>query len=165
MALPPGAIFQDDFESGAPGWTHGGNGDNWELGKPTTGPGSAVSGENVYATGLDSDFAPSSNSFLLSPAIDLTGLNRASLSFWEFRNVFPNLVFHGTTVNVLDAETNEFLGEIMRSASPTAGWEQQRLRLPPNALNKSVFLEFVLYSDPFDLSEGWFIDDVVVLPE
>ena len=165
VALPPGAIFQDDFESGAPGWTHGGNGDNWELGKPTTGPGSAVSGENVYATGLDSDFAPSSNSFLLSPAIDLTGLNRASLSFWEFRNVFPNLVFHGTTVNVLDAETNEFLGEIMRSASPTAGWEQQRLRLPPNALNKSVFLEFVLYSDPFDLSEGWFIDDVVVLPE
>ena len=59
----PKAIYLEDFESGAEGWEHGGTEDNWELGTPVNGPGSAFSGENVYATGLDSDYAPGTDSY------------------------------------------------------------------------------------------------------
>jgi len=165
VALPLPAIFEEDFESGAPGWVHGGNGDNWELGSPTTGPDSAFGGANVYATGLASNYGPLTDSYLRSPVIDLTGVSAASLRFWEFRDVFPNLVFHGTVVNVLDATTMEVLGQLLRTAAPTSGWEQQTLQVSPSAVGRPVIFEFRLYSDPFDPKPGWFIDDVSVDPE
>ena len=72
----------NDFEAGGEGWTHGGDEDNWELGVPTTGPGKAFSGDNVYATGLGVDFEPFTDSYLHSPIIDLSDKKvQATLEF------------------------------------------------------------------------------------
>ena len=65
-------MFSDDFESGAEGWTHGGSQNEWELGTPTTGPGAASSGSNVYGTDLDGNFEANTDAWLQSPVIDLT---------------------------------------------------------------------------------------------
>lgn len=165
VALAPPPFFADDFESGALGWTHGGFEDNWALGTPTTGPGSARSGVNVYATGLDSNYGAFADAFLRSPIIDLNGVTRATLSFWEWRSVDPDPTFHGTVVTVLDADTLLPLQELARTAGATTGWQLRTLPLGAASLNRRIVLEFRLYSDQFELREGWYLDDVTLSSE
>src|SRR5690606_13182775 len=43
----------------------------WERAVPTSGPGEAVSGENVYATDLDANYPSRMDATLLMPAISL----------------------------------------------------------------------------------------------
>ena len=169
-ALAPPPIFFDDFESGAPGWTTDVSlgGTEWELGVPTTGPGQAFSGNNVYATGLSEDFLINTTTFLLSPVIDLTDYSRATLSFWEFRNMDPPVeqqFFHGARVSVLDADTLLPLQVLSTLAGTTNGWEQRADRLAPDAVGRRIILEFTFFADEFFPNEGWFIDDVSLLAE
>jgi hypothetical protein len=165
VALPPPAVYSTDFESGGAGWTHGGAEDNWELGAPTTGPMAAHGGANVYATGLASNYAAFTDSFLNSPVIDLRNVPRATLTFWEWRNTDPEVVFHGTVVNILDADSGGVLEELSRAAGPSGGWQQRTIRLGSNSLGKRIILQFRLYSDHQNLMEGWFLDDIAVHPE
>jgi subtilisin family serine protease/chitodextrinase len=82
--ITPTVIFLDDFESGVGGWTHSGIGDNWELGKPTSGPGYAISGSNAWATNLDGDYGLDYMlTYLVSPSIDLGGFTSAQLTFYH----------------------------------------------------------------------------------
>jgi len=165
VALPKPLLFSELFETGAPGWTHGGSGDNWELGTPVNGPAAAFSGTNVYATSLTGNIQPFSDAYLRSPTINLTGVARATLSFQEWLNVDPNPTFHGTIVNVLDANTQALISQLSVQAGATAGWQPRTLQLPPLALGKNIVLEFRLYCDNFNLLEGWYIDDVKLSPE
>jgi hypothetical protein len=164
-ALPAAAIFFENFESGAAGWTHGGAGDEWELGTPVNGPGAAFSGVNVYATDLDGNIEAFSDEWLRSPPINLVGVPRATLKFQEWRNVDPDPTFHGTIVNVLDAGTLAIIQQLSLQAGSTTGYDQRILQLPPQALGRNVIIEFRLYCDGFNLLEGWYIDDVEVAPE
>lgn len=163
--LPHPPIFSEDFESGASGWTHGGSGDNWELGTPVNGPRRAFSGTKVYATSLTGNLEPYTDSWLHSPPINLTGLTRATLNLMEWRNVDPDPTFHGTVVNVLDAGTLAVLQTLSTQAGGTTGYEARVLPLPAQVLGRSVILEFRVYCDNFDLLEGWYLDDVKILPE
>jgi hypothetical protein len=163
--LPPAAIFSEDFETGAPLWTHGGAGDNWEVGTPVNGPGAAFSGTNVYATSLTGNIEPFTDSFLHSPPINLTGVTRATLSFQQWRNIDSNPSFHGAVVNVLDATTLLPLQQLSLESGATAGYQLRTLPLPPQVLGREIVVEFRLYCDGFNLLEGWYIDDVRILPE
>ena len=165
VALPKPPIFKETFETGAPGWVHGGNGDSWEVGTPVNGPGAAFEGTNVYATSLTGNIQPFSSCYLRSPTINLTGIPRATLKLQEWRNVDPDPTFHGTIVNVLEAGTLAVITQLSLQAGATAGWQPLTLPLPAPALGKNVILEFRLYCDNFNLLEGWYIDDVKLLPE
>ena len=165
VALPKPLLFADDFETGGPGWTHGGSGDNWELGTPANGPGAAFSGTNVYATSLTGNVEPFSDNYLRSPTINLAGVSRATLTFQEWRNVDPDPTFHGTIVNVLDANTLALITQLSVQSGATAGWQARTLQLPPLALGRNVILEFRLYCDNFNLLEGWYLEDVKLSPE
>jgi hypothetical protein len=68
-------------------------------------------------------------------------------------------------VNVLDADTLAVLQQLSLAAGATSGYEQRTLPLPPQILGHRVRLEFRLYCDDFNLLEGWYIDDVLVVPE
>lgn len=161
-ASPPEPLLVAGFEDGAPGWSHGGAGDSWEIGTPTTGPESAYSGDNVFATNLDGTYSANSNAWLRSPSINLTGLSGASVSYWEYRDVDDNPAFHGAVVNVLDAGTLEVIEELALSNGTTSGWELRTLNLGEGSLDRPVVIEFLLYSDEFNLRDGWYIDDVMV---
>ncbi|HEX5218087.1 MAG TPA: LamG-like jellyroll fold domain-containing protein [Verrucomicrobiae bacterium] len=159
----PAPIFADDFETGGPGWTHGGPNENWELGIPTSEPDTAHSGTNVYATGLSDNYNPEADGYLRSPAINLTGYtNGVTLTFWEYRDIYPNLNFHRGIVNIIDADTFAVLGEVFRVAGSSGGWAERTLAMPAAAYGKNVRIEFRLQSDPFDVRPGWAIDDVSV---
>jgi hypothetical protein len=170
ISLAPPPAFSDDFEAGNQGWTHGGTEDNWELGIPTTGPGSARSGQNVWATGLDSAYELGQNSWLRSPVIDLSGLANPSLTFWEYRDVeplFQNLIVDFTALKVFDASAPQ--GEplavlIEADTGTTSEWTRRSFTLPAEVLGKSIILEFTLGADNWqDMPQyGWYIDDVMI---
>ena len=47
------------------------NENSWEWGIPTSGPGHAASGENVYATNLSGTYESNMNATLVMPPVDL----------------------------------------------------------------------------------------------
>ncbi len=161
-AVPPPPIFFDDFESGAPGWTHGGAKDEWELGRPSNGPGAPASGDHVYGTDLDGDFEPFSEAFLRSPEIDLTEVSVANLRFSEFHSVDAEIDFHSVVVNVIDPKSNVVIQEVFRAAGATSGWTPRTIRLAGDAVGGVVKIEFLLITDEFNPLPGFYIDDVEV---
>jgi len=115
--VPPAPIFEEDFETGAAGWTTqdlGESGTLWELGKPTNGPGEAHSPTRAYGTGLAKDYGDYTDVYLVSPVIDLTGLDNARLEFWSYRDCEP--AFEGELTDacqvwILD-EDGEYLNDV-----------------------------------------------------
>ncbi|MCD4707292.1 MAG: choice-of-anchor J domain-containing protein [Candidatus Sabulitectum sp.] len=75
-------IFNEDFESGINGWTHGGTQDKWELGTPLAGPDQAHSVSNCWGTDLSGCYNSNADNWLLSPVVDLDNKSCAELSFW-----------------------------------------------------------------------------------
>ncbi len=161
-SVPPPPIFFDDFESGAPGWTTGGSKDEWELGTPSNGPGSAFSGSNAYGTDLDGDFEPFTEAFLRSPEIDLTNVSVANLRFAEFHSVDTEIDFHSVVVNVIDPRNNTIIQEVFSAAGSTSGWTQRTIRLSGPSVGAKVKIEFILFTDDFNPLPGFYIDDVEI---
>lgn len=163
------SAFFDDFESGEEGdWTHGGVEDNWALGAPANGPGEAFSGANVFATGLDSNLGPFTDSWLRSPEIDLTDVTTATVVLREYRDVSE--LIHQTVVSTLDAEAlaggdRIVLEELSIRGGSSGGWKELRLPLGEESLGTRIVLEFSVITDQFDLLPGWYLDDVSVLLE
>lgn len=162
VSLPPPPLFFDDFESGAPGWTHGGDNDEWELGTPQNGPGAAFSGSNCYGTDLDGDFEPFTDAYLRSPEIDLTRVSVATLSFAEFHSVDIEEDYHSVSVNIIDAASNDVLQEVFREAGAVNGWTQHSIRLAGPSVGGKIKIEFLLQTDDVSPLPGFYIDDVSI---
>jgi hypothetical protein len=162
-------LFEDDFEDltgSAANWTRSEDG-LWEFGMPFAGPQGAVSGTQVAATSLNSQYPANTDSWLRTPTIHLTGLEKATLQFWEYTDVDTEGVeFHSTTVSILDAGTLQPVegGELSKNADKTSSWRFRQLDLPPSAMGKSIVVEFRLKSDAVSGSthDGWYVDDVAV---
>lgn len=158
-------LFVETFETGGLTWTHGGAGDNWEVGRPINGPGAAIQGTNVAATSLTGNINAYSDCYLRSPAIDLTTATRATLTFEQWHNVDTDPTFHGCIVNVIDPGTTALLQQLSLESGATGSWQLRTLPLPPSLLGRNIMLEFRLYCDGFNLLEGWYLDDIKILPE
>lgn len=82
--------FSDNMESGQNGWTHGGSGDNWALGTPTSGPGYSYSGVNVWATNLSGNYGTNNmNAWLASPSFSLAGFTASQVDFQHYYSTEP----------------------------------------------------------------------------
>ena len=170
--VPPAPIFEEDFETGAAGWTTqdlGESGTLWELGKPTNGPGEAHSPTRAYGTGLAKDYGDYTDVYLVSPVIDLTGLDNARLEFWSYRDCEP--AFEGELTDacqvwILD-EDGEYLNDvpIWIRGGEAKQWRLEKGKIPAEALGQKIRLEFSFSSDSGQDNgpqAGWFIDDVAI---
>ncbi len=165
-------IFFEDFESGAPGWAHGGTGDEWELGSPLAladDPSSAFSGSNVYGldlTGLGSDpgkYENFSDTWLVSLPMDLTDFSSVSLSFkrwlaversnggaWDYARVYVNdtqLWESPAGANLVD---NQWVNQVFDISAVADG-------------NPYVQISFTLKSDVSFTFGGWNLDDITII--
>lgn len=114
----PETVFSDDMESGENGWTHSGVDDNWELGAPTSGPGIAYSGVNVWATDLDGHYYENYiNASLQSPTISLNGFASSYLMFQHHYETWDR--YDGCIVEI---STNE--GVSWTQITPTDGYPE-----------------------------------------
>ena len=170
--VPPAPIFEEDFETGAAGWTTldlGESGTWWELGKPTNGPGEAHSPTRAYGTGLAKDYGDYTDVYLVSPVIDLTGLDNARLEFWSYRDCEPALegeLTDACQVWILD-EDGEYLNDvpIWIRGGEAKQWRLEKGKIPAEALGQKIRLEFSFSSDGGQDNgpqAGWFIDDVAI---
>ena len=170
--VPPAPIFEEDFETGAAGWTTqdlGESGTEWELGKPANGPGEAHSPTHAYGTDLVKDYGDYTDVYLVSPVIDLTGLDNARLEFWSYRDCEP--AFEGELTDacqvwILD-EDGEYLNDvpIWIRGGEAKQWRLEKGKIPAEALGQKIRLEFSFSSDGGQDNgpqAGWFIDDVAI---
>ena len=163
-------VFGDDFESGAPGWTHGrvATQDDWQLGTPqgaSTDPSSAYSGANVWAndlgaSGWNGAYANNVHNWLRSPSIDCTGYSQVHLVFQRWlgvedgtydqasilvngTQVWTNPATPGGTSNLIDAQWTPMEIDISALADG----------------NPAVQVEFRLQSDGGVTFGGWTVDN------
>ena len=170
--VPPAPIFEEDFETGAAGWTTqdlGESGTLWELGKPTNGPGEAHSPTRAYGTGLAKDYDDYTEVYLVSPVIDLTGLDNARLEFWSYRDCEPaseGELYDWCQVEILDLDGEYLLDNpIWIRGGAAKQWRLEKAKIPAGALGQKIRLEFNFSSDGGQDNgpqAGWFIDDVAI---
>lgn len=69
---------------------------DWQVGAPTSGPGVAFSGSNVWATNLAGNYMNSDCGGIISPSIDLTTATSASISFQQWRHMEESTLATGS---------------------------------------------------------------------
>lgn len=181
----PVTVYSTDFESGAAGFTSSGTANEWELGLPATvatttaNPvaafNSCASGTNCWKTDLDGTYDASSSQDLLSPNINLAGLQPPVLVRWSHRYQMESASFDryhvdfrtvggGTGVRVFewrDGTMTNSAGNPAVNIPAASGWGQKVVRADALA-GQNAELLFHVDSDTSVNLGGVAIDDVSV---
>lgn len=162
LADPITVGYSEDFEDTAVGWTSFGENDVWERGVPTSGPGEAVSGENVYATDLDANYPSRMDATLLMPAISLPE-GESYLQFKSWHN-FERSSSTGRDWDygqvVISTDLEEWT-ELQLFGGIEETWQDANIDLSAYA-GQQVYIGFYAYSDGSVVRPGWYIDDVAL---
>jgi len=145
-------IYFEDFEADDGTWVAGGDA-NWAWGAPTSGPGAAFSGTNVWATVLDGDYANSTDSTVTMPQLVLPAGNvRTSMALWkDYETCCDDLV--------IEADAGFGFVDISGELDDTNGWELLDEDLSLLA-GSTVTFQFRHNSDSSVTREGAYIDNV-----
>ncbi|MFD1173866.1 S8 family serine peptidase [Oceanobacillus picturae] len=156
VTLHPGISvgYSEDFESEAAGWTVFGENNSWERGVPTSGPESAVSGENVYATNLAGTYDSNANTTLVMPPVDLPE-GDSYLQFSQWYNIENNWDYG----HVFISTDQEQWTQLARITNVSEDWEEVELDLSEYS-GQRVYIGFNLTTDGSVVKDGFYIDDV-----
>ncbi len=170
LPLPP--PFRDDLENGGHDWSVF-NGDDtqfhWQLGSPNNGQvASAPSPLNAWASNLLGDPTDNIDTTLVSPAIDLSGGNVATLTFSQAYDFKPDPFNDITNVGRLLIVTHSVSAPVVLAeyAGSNPGWRPEEIDLTPY-LGQVIFL---LWHDHYVASHrayraGWALDNIAVTVE
>ncbi|GAA0725241.1 T9SS type A sorting domain-containing protein [Aquimarina litoralis] len=160
-------------------------GGSWERGVPTgTNLNTAASGQNVYGTNLDGDYANSSTSYLVSNCYDLSSVENPVLKFnmafdieldWDFINVEYSLD-GGLSWTILGSanDPNWYNSDTLPNASncnncPGAQWTGTDATMKEYSYDLAAFINepsflfrFNFVTDQAVTQEGVIIDDLVI---
>lgn len=152
--------YFEDFETGDGGFTTEGP-TSWAWGSPTSGPGRAFSGINLWATNLAGAYRNDEEGSLISPNIDLSAhAGAAIIVTWQ---------------QFLDSERGYDLAEVAASndggvtwtliygavSGPVdLSWAGQQAQLGPDYAVANFRLRFSFRSDGNVTAPGWYIDDI-----
>jgi len=170
--------FLWDFEPDDGGFTE--TGGVWEWGAPTSGPGNANSGVNLWATVLGGTYPNNADATLDIPPITLSASKPyAMLSCWHWYYIETNYDGGNVKVSTDGGETWEVVtplgGYDGIARSTNAGipnepcftgynndfWQMELFDLSPYA-GSQVIIRFHFGSDGSVYREGWYVDDVMV---
>ncbi|MFN7974605.1 MAG: PKD domain-containing protein [Acidobacteriota bacterium] len=164
-------IYQEGFESGGPGWTHGANSgtDDWQVGPPQGDggdPAAAHGGAAVYGTDLggatDGKYTPGEDSWLLSPGIDGSSASHVALTYWRWLTVEDGLYDHARmTVNNRIYYSNPVGTGVSRLEDWY--WTPETFDVTKVAAGDPAFhVRFSMQTDGSIQFGGWNVDDVAV---
>lgn len=153
-------IFSDDFETNNSNWSFQGN--LWQIGQPTSGPGFANSGTRCAATNLGGNYPDNAAAGLLSRNITLPTLphprSALRLRFWTW----------------YETENSYDQGRVWISTDNGQNWSSLRIYegslnfWAPSVIDLSAYagstirLDFYFTSDGSVNYAGWYIDDVTI---
>jgi len=155
-----------------PGWLTQGL---WAFGQPSGGgsfggdPTSGRTGDNVYGYNLNGDYTNQlPPQYLMTPALDCTGLTHVTLTFWRWLGVESRAGYDDATVEVSNNGVNWILlwraTDTGDSISDTS-WHQQQFDLSAIADNQpTVSVRWGMGpTDRFVTYPGWNVDDVQII--
>jgi Immune inhibitor A-like, MAM domain len=174
------AVFFDNLEAGAAGWTHSGTGDTWALSSAHT-----HSGVNAWHA---TDVASVTDQYLVSPAIALpSDQPPVTMQFWNWQTIEHQTAggcYDGAVVEIsnnggatwtrLEAElqTDPYDGAVSTGFSNPIGGTNAWCGDPQDWLNsivdvsawggQTVRFRYRLATDSSVSREGWYLDDVKV---
>jgi hypothetical protein len=141
----------------------------WEYGIPEietdVGPITAHSGSRVWASNIRNEPAGFVESYLISPAIYLTGGNRATLRFWQNYDFLENeddFVHLGEVAIITNAAAQPVTLDVIENYA-SGDWEEAEYDLTPYS-GQLVYLVWHYAYFSFDSTPrfGWVIDDISV---
>lgn len=169
VTLAERRIWLEDFENGAPGWTHGATAgsDDWQIGVPVAHPGAPWSDPPAAASGLrcagnslgatnNGAYPPASDSWLRSPPIDCTGVVNVRLRFKRWASI-------AAPADRLELRAGGvFTWATSYTPIVDSGWAVYDTLLSTAANNPALVIEFRLVSSGGQQFGGWTIDDVEI---
>jgi hypothetical protein len=166
--LPP---WFDDLEQDGSEWLvfdSDGSETGWKLGSPQLPGISAYSPENSWGINLDGRRIGFVESFLVSPPINLTGGNRATLKFWQNYDMTEREgdVFEFGQVMIITNSTTSPVPLGLLWDDYSLDWEEEEIDLSRH-IGKVVYLvwHYVLFSFENHARPAWLIDDISVTVE
>jgi hypothetical protein len=173
----PPPLFSEDFETDDGGFTiavpNKGTGTEWAHGAPNSsdqGGGAVTTGNGgsaqCWGTNLTGGYIADTDACLRSPAIDLTGVSDAALSFALSLDAASG---HTYEVNVIEAAGDTLIANVIpptQDSDPAdARWvTMHNVVIPATAMGRNVRLEWRFMGDgtaPFEFN-GAYLDDVMV---
>lgn len=154
-------VYYEDFELGNGGYTISATVTSWAHGAPTSGPGSAHSGNKVWATNLSGNYSPNENGYLISPNIDLSAYagQNPVLEWQQWLDSEPNYDYASVEVSKDGGATwVRVYGEL--SGHFGTGWSKISLVLDPSYSANNFRVRFRFRSDLTIAYPGWYIDDI-----
>ena len=153
------------FEDGWGGWSA--DRGVWQIGVPTSGPGSAYEGTSVAGTILDGDYPYYTDSRLISPSVILptvSGDEEIHLKFWHWFHYYPyghnySYDYGRVQISTDNGQTWIDIGELVTNSS--GDWLSSSVDLTTYAGQK-VKIAFYHREDPDHLAPGWYIDNVYI---
>lgn len=139
----------------------------WEVGKPTSGPGSALQGENCAATVLSGNYAEPVDSRLTCPPFVIPSADKKpTLLFWHWYS-FGGGDYGEVQLRVLNGSTWHAISDRFTSSS-SGVWSPHSIDLSAYS-DSTVQIGFFFHSVDCcfgdDRGSGWYIDSVAVLPD
>ncbi len=162
----PTQVYFQNFDSNNGGFVVSGQNSSWAWGAPSAspGPGAAYSSPNVWATNLSGYYNNSENSFITSPAIDLSSHAGKSpiLSFMHWYNSESNTWDYPSVEASKDGgATWAVLGS--KFGTSITPWTAKSFVLDPSyAVNNFMFRFHFTSDSSVNSYAGWYIDDVKV---
>jgi N-acetylneuraminic acid mutarotase len=159
----PVMTYFETFEAGDGGYTVDGYNASWEWGAPTSGPGAAHSGDNVWATNLSGDYNDYEYADLTSPSIDLSAYagQEFILSWWQWLQTEGGYDYARVEVsNDGGASWMTYWGPV--SGNIDADWARYTLLLDPSFAVSGFRVRFHLDTDGSVTRPGFYVDDVGV---
>ncbi|WP_050801695.1 S8 family peptidase [Ornithinibacillus scapharcae] len=164
VEIKPGITngYTEDFETNPVGWNITGTNSNWAWGVPTSGPNSATSGENVYATNLAGDYSSRMDETLVMPPVQVASEGESFLQFKSWHNFEQSSTGRAWDYGKVVVSTDlENWTELQMFQGESSGWEDAEVDLTEYA-GQTVYLGFYAYSDGSITRPGWYIDDVAL---
>ncbi len=167
--VPP---WTDNMDTGGTNWTvldgEGGyTQTTWTLGVPQNGMETeAHSPPDAWGSCINGAAIDTADTYLISPAIDLTGGNKATLSFWQsydFSSLSDMDIYQYGQIHITTNNGASWIQLAEYSDEVSAGWEQAELDLTPyiGQIVNVAFYYGLLSFDEF-ARPGWLLDDVSI---
>jgi len=158
----PEFIYFEDFEAVDGGYTPEGY-TSWAWGAPTSGPRSAHSGANAWATNLSGDYSDGEYGILTSPEVDLSAYAGQSVvvTWWQWLQTEECCDFGSVEVS------NDGGASWMAIYGPDSGqvntvWTKYSIPIDPSYAVSNFRVRFILATDWSVTGPGFYLDDVGV---
>jgi len=144
-------IFFDDFESGTGGWTW-----NAPWGLTTA---SSYSPTHSFTDSPSGNYGNNSQVALWSPAISLSGVSNATLTFWHQHDFQTNKDLGEVSITTDDGASYTLVASFTGKQTT---WAPSSISLNAFVGNSAVKIRFQLRTNASVTRDGWYIDDVEV---